>query len=172
MPEGTAHHPATFLTMRTVAALVVLATFAVARPASADLTAFVGANQTPANRTVTGAALGLSLIIIGFEVEYASTSEDQEAAAPALTTGMVNMHVQTPFGISGLQFYGTVGGGGYRERLGDRQETSFGANVGGGVKISIAGPLRVRFDYRLFTLRGAPLHGKPQRLYAGLNLAF
>ena len=158
--------------LRRVAAFAFLTTLAVARPASADLTAFVGANLTPANRTVAGAAIGLSLIIIGFEVEYASTSENPEAAAPALTTGMVNMHVQTPFGISGLQFYGTFGGGGYRERLGDRQETSFGANVGGGVKISIAGPLRVRFDYRLFTLKGAPLHRKPQRLYAGLNLAF
>jgi len=30
----------------------------------------------------------------------------------------------------------------------------------------------VRFDYRIFTLRGNPLHTRPQRLYVGLNLAF
>ena len=172
MPAEKAHHPAESSRMRPVAALLFLTAFALARPASADLTAFIGANQTPANRTVTGAAIGFSLLIIGFEFEYATTSENAEADAPALRTGMINMHVQTPFSISGLQFYGTFGAGGYRERLGDRQETSFGANVGGGVKISVAGPVRVRFDYRLFTLRGAPLQSKPQRLYAGLNLAF
>ena len=60
----------------------------------------------------------------------------------------------------------------YREQLDAREETSFGSNVGGGVKISLVGPLRLRFDYRLFSLRGDPLHRRPQRLYAGLNLAF
>ena len=29
-------------------------------------------------------------------------------------------------------------------------------NNGGGVKIKLAGPLRVRLDYRVFTLRGSP----------------
>ena len=150
----------------------VLLLSGMARPALADLTAFVGANRTPTNRTVRGASLGLSLIIIGFEFEYSDTAEDRAANAPSLRTGMFNMLVQTPFGVSGLQFYGTAGGGIYRERLDARQETSFGGNVGGGVKVALAGPLRVRFDYRLFTLRGTPLHDKPQRIYVGLNLAF
>ena len=145
----------------------------VAQPAFADLTAFVGANRTPTNRTVRGAAIGLSLLIIGFEFEYADTSEDRAANAPSLKTGMFNILLQTPFGgIAGLQFYGTVGGGAYRERLDMHEETGVGGNVGGGVKVSLAGPLRARFDYRLFTLRGAPLHGRQQRVYVGLNLAF
>lgn len=153
-------------------ALFVVCVFGIARPASADLTAFVGANQTPSNRLTRGVALSLSLIVVGFEFEYSETGEYRDLSAPSLQTSMFNMHLQTPFGVSGLQFYGTMGGGVYRERLDNRQETSFGANVGGGLKMSLAGPIRVRFDYRIFTLRGKPLHTRPQRLYVGLNLAF
>ena len=72
--------------------------------------------------------------------------------------------------IAGLQFYGTVGGGVYREKLGTtHQETHFGINVGGGVKMTLAGPLRLRLDYRVFTLQGIAAPANPQRLYAGLT---
>ena len=141
-------------------------------PALADLTAFIGANATPTNRPVRGFAGGVSFLILGFEFEYASTIEDLETAAPSLRTGMANLLVQTPFPVSGLQFYGTAGAGLYRERLSDHQETHAGVNIGGGVKISLAGPLRLRVDYRFFTLRGKPLHPRSQRVYAGLNLMF
>ena len=156
-----------------VVVLMVAMAF-IAKPAFADLTAFLGSNRSPSNRTaVTGASLGISLLIVGFEFEYSNTREDQAANTPSLKTGMFNVVVQTPFGnLSGLQFYGTLGGGMYREQLDVREESSFGSNVGGGVKISLAGPLRLRFDYRLFSLRGNALHRRPQRLYAGLNLAF
>jgi hypothetical protein len=40
------------------------------------------------------------------------------------------------------------------------------------VKVKLAGPLRVRVDYRIFNLRGTPQHAKIQRVYGGLNLAF
>ena len=73
--------------------------------------------------------------------------------------------------MSGIQLYGTVGGGLYRERLGDTQETHFSTNVGGGAKIALAGPLKVRIDYRLFKLRGAR-ESHAQRIYGGLALAF
>ena len=77
--------------------------------------------------------------------------------------------MQTP---TKVQLYGTIGGGGYRERLLERQETHVSTNLGGGVKIPVVGPLRVRFDYRLFTLHGSPLHDRVQRFYAGANLSF
>lgn len=144
----------------------------VATPAFADLTAFLGANRTPANRPVRGFAAGLSLLVIGFEFEYADTAEDADAAAPALRTGMFNVLAQTPFPVAAMQFYATLGGGLYREELAAHRETSVGANVGGGVKVSLAGPIRLRIDYRVFTLRGSPLHETVQRIYAGLNLAF
>jgi hypothetical protein len=140
--------------------------------ASADITAFLGANPTPTARTVKGLAAGMGLVIVGFEFEYAHTNEDLAQAAPGLRTFMFNGLVQTPFPIGGLQFYGTAGGGIFRETLNDVSETNVGINVGGGIKMSLAGPLRLRFDYRVFTLRGTPLYSKPQRFYAGVNLKF
>ena len=152
-----------------VAALVLLL---IPSTASADFTAFLGSTTTPENRIMTGASVGAGLIIVAFEFEYARTREDLPELAPGLRTYMFNGLLQTPFPIAGMQFYGTMGGGVYHETLSEASETNFGINVGGGVKISLAGPLRLRVDYRVFTLSGDPLHSKPQRFYAGLNLKF
>jgi hypothetical protein len=141
------------------------------RPASADATLFLGTTTSPTHRTVKGFAAGVSLLIVGFEFEYASTGEDQTLLAPSLKTTSGNAFVQT-FGLPGFQLYATTGGGLYRERLGTTQETNFVLNNGGGVKISLLGPLRARVDYRIFNLRGNPQHSKVQRVYAGVNLAF
>jgi hypothetical protein len=113
----------------------------------------------------------MSLLVVGFEFEYASTSEDTLALAPSLKTMSGNVSAQT-FGLPGFQLYVTTGLGGYRERLGSAQETNVVFNNGGGVKINLAGPLRARVDYRIFNLRGSPQHSTVHRLYAGLNLAF
>jgi hypothetical protein len=142
-------------------------------PALADATLFLGAGTSPDTRPVVGGALGAGLLVVGFEFEYAATREDLAVAAPALHTFMGNVLLQTPVPVAGVQIYGTVGGGLYRERLGDAvRETHIGTNVGGGVKIGLAGPLRLRLDYRVFVLRGTPLHDTTSRFYAGLNLAF
>jgi len=85
---------------------------------------------------------------------------------------MFNGLLQTPIPIAGMQFYGTAGAGVYHETLLDVSETNVGINIGGGVKVSLVGPLRLRFDYRVFTLQGDPRHEKPQRFYAGVNLKF
>jgi len=85
---------------------------------------------------------------------------------------MFNGLLQTPIPIAGMQFYGTAGAGVYHETLNDVSETNVGINIGGGVKVALAGPLRLRFDYRVFTLQGDPRHEKPQRFYAGVNLKF
>ena len=150
-------------------ALLIVAT---AQPAYADLTGFIGITPTPSNRQVRGVAAGVSLVIVGFEFEYADTVEDEDSDAPGLTTGMAAAYVQTPLPVNGIQPYAITGAGFYRERLGEAQETHVGVNVGGGVKISLAGPLRIRIDYRVFTLRGDPLHSRVHRIYTGLNLAF
>ena len=47
-----------------------------------------------------------------------------------------------------------------------------GTNVGGGVKIDVAGPLRVRVDYRVFKLVNPQINDKYHRFYVGANLAF
>jgi hypothetical protein len=141
-------------------------------PAFADGTLFIGSTTTPANRTAKGLALGVGLLIVGFEFEFADTGESVEEAAPSLRTGMGNVLLQTPVPVAGMQFYLTTGAGLYRERLGIRQETHAGFNTGGGAKISLLGPIGVRLDYRVFNLRGDPLHSTVHRVYAGLNLAF
>jgi len=160
------------MTSRLATGMLVVVLAGVPSRAWADLTAFVGVNPTPSNRTATGLAFGFGVLVVGVEFEYSNSREDLPVLAPSLKTGMVNLLVQTPVPIAGMQFYGTIGGGGYKEQLGDRSETSFGTNVGGGVKITLAGPLRLRLDYRLFALKGEPIESKPQRFYAGVNLAF
>ena len=163
--------------MRHVVAAFLLLIVA-ATPAFADATVFIGSTTTPTNRAAKGVAIGMGLLIIGFEFEYSDTGEDFEESVPSLRTGMGNVLLQTPLPVLGMQFYGTIGGGGYREELkGDfdepvRQETHAGINMGGGVKVSLLGPVRVRLDYRVFKLQGEPLHETVHRVYAGLNLAF
>ena len=115
-------------------------------------------------------------MIVGFEFEYGHARENLEELAPSVRTYMFNGLLQTPIPIAGMQFYGTAGGGIYHETLdllqGEISETNVGWNVGGGVKVNLAGPLRLRFDYRVFSLQGSPRHAKPQRFYVGVNLKF
>jgi len=158
--------------------VLVLAT---ATSASADLTAFLGRTTTPEPRASRGFAIGTGLLIVGFEFEYASTDETSTIPdgliddVPAIKTYMFNGLLQTPVPIARTQFYGTLGGGVYHETLKvdpANDGTNFGTNVGGGAKITLVGPLRLRLDYRVFSLRGTPRHTTVQRFYAGVNLKF
>ena len=160
--------------MRRIVISACVAVMLLASPslASADITAFIGLTPTPDIRHVRGVALGFGLLIVGFEFEYANAGEDVDELRPSLQTGSGNLLVQTPIEISGFQLYGTIGGGMYRERLLARQETHFSTNLGGGAKIRLAGPLRLRLDYRIFRLQGSPLHDTYQRFYAGANIGF
>jgi opacity protein-like surface antigen len=153
-------------------ALATLVCGLIAAPAFADITAFIGANTTPANRQVRGLAAGIGLLVVGFEFEYANTTDDLAASAPSLTTGSGNIMFQTPVAFFGFQPYFTAGGGLYRETLGTHQDTSFALNTGGGVKIALIGPVRLRVDYRVFRLGSGALHSPAHRIYAGLNLKF
>jgi opacity protein-like surface antigen len=110
--------------------------------------------------------------VIGFEGEYAYTPDDPLAVAPSLKTGMGNVLLQTPFPIYRLQPYFTTGGGVYQEQLGTHSDTGFGLNTGGGVKVSLIGPIRLRVDYRIFKLGSGALNSPAHRFYAGLNLKF
>ena len=152
-----------------LALALMVATPSIAR---ADATAFLGRNSADDDRFVTrGFAVGASLLVVGFEFEYANSAEDPTEGIPSLRTTSGNVFAQT-FGLPGFQLYATTGAGMYRERLGNDQETAFLLNNGGGIKINLAGPIRVRVDYRVFTLKGNPKHSTVQRIYAGLNLAF
>jgi hypothetical protein len=143
---------------------------ATAVPARADITAFLGLSPTPENHGVKGFGVGVGLLIVGFEFEYANLSEDTFEQLPGLKTYAGNVLVQTP--TPTFQLYGTVGAQGYKESLGNIEETHFGTNIGGGAKINLVGPFRVRLDYRIFRLQGGPLHDVYQRFYVGANLKF
>jgi len=151
---------------------ITLALLSLASPARADITAFIGANMTPANRQVRGGAVGFGVLVIGFEGEYAFTPDDPRASAPSLKTGIGNVVLQSPVPFFGVQPYFTTGGGFYQEELGLHSDTGFALNSGGGVKVSLAGPLRLRVDYRIFKLGSGALHSPAHRIYAGLNLKF
>lgn len=154
-------------------AAIVSVWLAASRPASADITAFVGMSGGPAVRSGWGLAAGFSLLVVGFEFEDANTSESLTDGAPQMRTVSGNLLVQTPIAVGGVQIYGTAGGGGYRQNLGTLTETNVSANIGGGVKVKLAGPLRLRADYRVFRLLGSPFGtNKVHRFYVGANLGF
>jgi hypothetical protein len=140
--------------------------------ASADITGFIGVTPTPETHAARGLAVGFGLLVIGFEFEYSHAVENEIEGVPGLRTGSANILLQTPVEIGGMQFYATTGGGLYRERLGVISETHFASNIGGGAKIRLVGPLRLRLDYRLFRLAGEPIEKNYHRFYAGANLSF
>ncbi len=158
-----------------LAPLVVAALLIVPPPASADATAFIGVNTSPERQAMRGFAGGFTMVIIGFEGEYANAGEDESAGVPSLLTISGNVFLQTPVPVFATRFYLTTGAGVYREEVDavDHQETNLVVNTGGGAKVTLAGPLRLRLDYRVLKLNGDPLRPSTvQRLYAGLNLAF
>jgi Outer membrane protein beta-barrel domain len=157
--------------IRTFGLVLALCAFA-ATPARADVTGFLGVDTTPANRQVRGGAIGFGLLVVGVELEYAFTPDDPTASAPSLKTGMGNLLLQTPVAFYGFQPYFTTGGGFYQEELAAQSDTGFGLNTGGGVKVSLAGPLRLRVDYRVFKLGSTALYSPAHRVYVGLNLKF
>lgn len=154
-----------------VALLVVGGLVGTASKAEADITFFLGFHATPHTQSVRGIAAGVNLLVVGFEFEYGLTRQDTTVGkeAPGLQTGMFNFEVQTP---TSLSLYATIGAGVYREDFGPSHVTNFATNVGGGVKIPLFGPIKLRVDYRVIALRGRPQVSRWQRLYAGVNWAF
>ncbi|HET9833434.1 MAG TPA: hypothetical protein VFP91_17060 [Vicinamibacterales bacterium] len=140
--------------------------------AHADATLFIGANTSPVNRTAKGFAIGAGLLVIGFEFEYSDSTDDVNSGAPSLKTGTGNLLLQSPVAFAGFQPYLEIGGGVYHEELSAISNTGFVGGTGGGVKIALIGPIRLRVDYRAFTLKNGALTSPAHRVYAGVNLKF
>ena len=117
------------------AALVTLILALCPTPASADATFFFGYAPKPSGRPVRGFAVGATMAVVGFEFEYSNTSEKEVPTAPGLKTYMFNAAVMSP---TSFQVYLTGGGGLYTESVLEQSDTSFGTNIGGGVKFSLA----------------------------------
>jgi hypothetical protein len=116
-------------------------------------------------------AIGAGFVVVGFEFEYGKIVQDEPKGAPEVTTGMGNIMFMSP--TFGLQVYGTTGGGYYRERFRDFTNSGFGTNLGGGVKIALTGPVRLRLDYRVFSLNsGTPIVRSVHRFYTGVSVSF
>jgi hypothetical protein len=140
--------------------------------AAGDATAFLGTTVKGTTSGARGVSLGVGLVIVGFEFEYASSSEDPASRTPSLKTGSFNGLLQMPVPIARMQFYATIGAGLFHEALDAVTSTNVAVNTGGGVKITLVGPIRLRIDYRVFELSGNPTVSRVQRLYAGVNLSF
>ncbi|HEY1308315.1 MAG TPA: hypothetical protein VGF24_32425 [Vicinamibacterales bacterium] len=114
----------------------------------------------------------------GFELEYARARNNDTI----IETFGVNLLFQSTVFARRLQVYGSMGAGVYGETTADgfggSGEVGSG-NFGGGMKIHLAGPLRLRLDYRLYVLghagdasTGFVLHKHPQRSFVGFAVAF
>ena len=165
---------------RILASALLAASFLVLTPAPAraDITAFLGtarraastAAQTNSMHGMPGISIGVGLIAVGFEVEVATQPEDTVKQVSGLKTGLANVLVQTPTGNT--QLYATAGGGLYQESIGTVTSTNLATNIGGGLKLAISGPIRLRIDYRIIHLRGKTTGDNYQRFYVGANLKF
>ena len=156
---------------RRLSSALLLLLSAGAGPATADLTVFAG--QATSDHSTRGAAVGISVRPVGLEFEYAGMPSAGTDSNPTRQTGLFNLIFTAPLDrIRRFEVYGALGGGLYRERKEAQAETNLAAGAGAGVNISLRGPFRLRIDYRLLVLRGATLHRRPRRLYAGLNMLF
>jgi hypothetical protein len=158
-----------------LAALIVM----VPVSARGDATVLLGLMSGDGPRPSVGAAFSYCPSVAGFEIEYLGTLGGETAGHSSAGGIFGSVIVQLPTS-SNVQFFAMGGFGVWGETFADGKGTGeLGAkNIGGGVKIRIAGPLRLRLDYRLFVLgdsqdgdRG-PSTKHPQRFSAGLHLVF
>ena len=159
---------------RTLAATLVLTCAfltATASPARADITAFLGLSPTPARHAVKGLSVGAGFLVVGFEFEYASLSEDIAEQLPGLRTYAGNVLAQTP--TDKVQLYGTVGAQGFRETLGAAQETHVGTNIGRGREDQVWLALcECGWTTGSSSYRARRSNDVYQRFYVGGNLKF
>lgn len=151
---------------------VLLSLLLVPATASADITAFLGATPSPVNRGLIGTAAGFGLVIVGAEAEITRWPAVTTSGTAGLTTWSANGLLQTPGSLSPVQVYVTAGAGLYRESKGMTTRMSTALNTGGGLKVKVAGPIRLRLDYRMFRLQGSPQTALMHRVYGGAALSF
>ena len=164
-------------------ASALIGLLATAGPASADATVYAGAVTGGGSRSVVGGAIGFfpreTGAVIGFEIDHMRTIGGVTPSRPRIESSGGALLVQVYVVPRRFQAYGALGGGVFSQDGGDQTAAGIAANFGGGIKITLAGPLRIRLDYRLFVLSQNPdqslealSYKHPQRVTAGLALAF
>jgi hypothetical protein len=119
------------------------------KPPSVNVTFFAGLAATSGLHVAGGGAVGFRVrdSPISLELEYSQSSRESD---PGVATISFNFQFQKPLPRSRVQVYGTAGFGAYL--LLDAGEPNNAHNAGGGVKAPLAGPLKLRVDYRYFWL--------------------
>jgi len=140
-----------------VMALTLSAAPAVAQTqeSPASITAFAGVAMASGPHPATGVAVGLKLLPgpVSLEFEHSRGRRDPTAGVPAMETFAINILTQPSRQRSRFQFYGTFGVGLYAVlRDNHVSDVTEARNIGGGVKVTLAGPLKFRMDYRAFFL--------------------
>jgi hypothetical protein len=150
--------------------------------ARADATVLVGLTLVDALRPSYGFSFGYRPSAVGFEIEYLSTL-GQTTPGDYSAGGIFGSLIVQPVTISNVQIFAVGGVGVWGEGFAGGKRTGVlnARNVGGGVLVALAGPLRLRLDYRLFLLGEvseeevgaiAPSRKHPQRIAAGLYFRF
>src|SRR5262245_45057573 len=163
------------------AGLVSVFLAAAAMPAAADATAYLGVMTAGGPRQAVGFAYTDCPGLVGYELELMTTVGPATSKQSSVGDFSANVIVQPRSTIHGFQLYGTAGFGLYGEVYdhGGSGEV-LATNIGGGARVGLAGPLKLRLDYRLFLLGDTPdagppgivIHKHPQRILAGLTLEF
>jgi hypothetical protein len=147
--------------------------------ARADATVLWGLMSVDALRPSFGFSFGHRPSAVGFEIEYLSTLGQTTPGDYSAGGAFASLIVQAVT-ISNVQIFAVGGVGIWAEGFaGKRTGVLNAGNVGGGVLVALAGPLRLRLDYRLFLLGKveeeggiAPSRKHPQRIAAGLYFDF
>jgi hypothetical protein len=151
------------------AAVVALSMLASEAPARADATLFAGTNSFGGIRPTLGISVGNFSNALGESVGWELELAKGLRGGPTTYGG--GFLVQSILIADRLRPYGTFGLGIYASD--GRGQIAF-ASVGGGTKFRGAGPLWLRFDYRLL-LHGddTPEHLRyPHRVTAGVSVEF
>jgi hypothetical protein len=145
-----------------------------------NITTFAGMAVTSGPHPASGVAVGLKPQPgpVSLEFEYSRSRGDTVSGPPAIATLAGNILVQRQ--RSRFQYYGTFGVGLYaplpdlsRRRGGGVHQTSepdSARNIGGGAKVTLVGPLKLRMDYRAFFLAGR--ESNQHRFYVGIVAGF
>jgi opacity protein-like surface antigen len=156
---------------RLIAASVAAMLLSAPTAARADITAFLGAYLTTPRQSVRGVSVGFKILVAGVEFEAVRAPEEVEAKQPEIQEGSASVLVETPTGR--VKLYGLLGAGLYRMLVaGVAGDTNSSLHIGGGVKITLAGPIGLRLDYRLIKLNGLVEDDTRQRVYAGVRIDF
>ena len=157
-------------------ALTLFAAPAVAQPPDppVSLTALAGVAIMFGTYPSTGFAVALKPHPgpVSVEFEYLRSRSDPVASGSGIATFAGNILVQPLQQRSRFQFYGTLGVGLYSVMRDYQGSTDSARNIGGGAKVTLAGPWKLRMDYRAFLLAGTGGEQLAHRFYVGIAAGF